>query len=66
MPVGRLDEIATLTRQGIITGGMIPKIECCADAIRGGVRQSNILDGRVPHSILIEILTNEGEGTMIF
>ncbi len=65
MPVIRLDEIDSLTRQGVISGGMIPKIECCADAIKGGVQRSNILDGRVPHSILIEMLTNEGAGTMI-
>ncbi len=61
----KLSEIPGLIDQGIISGGMIPKIECCAEAISGGVRQTNILDGRVPHSILIEILTNEGAGTMI-
>jgi len=59
------NEIEDLMKQGIIEGGMIPKIECCADAIEGGVRRSHILDGRIPHSILIEMLTDEGAGTMI-
>jgi len=58
-------EIKDLMTQGIIEGGMIPKIECCADAISGGVKRSHILDGRIPHSILIEMLTDEGAGTMI-
>ena len=49
---------------GIISGGMIPKIECCIDAIRQGVHKVFILDGRVPHAILIETLTDEGIGTM--
>lgn len=59
-------EISDLIEQGIISGGMIPKIECCADAISGGVKRTHILDGRVPHSILIEMLTDEGAGTMIY
>jgi len=59
-------EIENLMAQGIIEGGMIPKIECCADAISGGVRRTHILDGRIPHSILIEMLTDEGAGTMIY
>jgi len=59
-------EIEELMAQNIIEGGMIPKIECCADAIDGGVRRTHILDGRIPHSILIEMLTDEGAGTMIF
>jgi len=59
-------EIEYLMEQGIIEGGMIPKIECCADAINGGVRRAHILDGRIPHSILVEMLTDEGAGTMIF
>ncbi|MCL2819617.1 MAG: acetylglutamate kinase [Oscillospiraceae bacterium] len=58
-------EIEGLMSKGIIEGGMIPKIECCADAITGGVRRTHILDGRIPHSILIEMLTDEGAGTMI-
>ncbi len=61
----RPDEIPGLMEEGIITGGMIPKVECCATAIAGGVQRTHILDGRIPHSILIEILTDEGAGTMI-
>ena len=49
---------------GTICGGMIPKVRCCIDAIRGGVKKVFILDGRVPHSILMEVLTDEGVGTM--
>jgi acetylglutamate kinase len=59
-------EIPALQAGGIISGGMIPKIECCADAIDGGVSRTHILDGRTPHSILIEMLTDEGAGTMIY
>ena len=59
------DEIPALEASGVISGGMIPKIECCADAIRGGVERAHILDGRIPHSILLELLTDEGAGTMI-
>ena len=62
----RSHEIEGLMSQNIIAGGMIPKIECCADAIEGGVRRTHILDGRIEHSILIEMLTDEGAGTMIF
>lgn len=50
---------------GVIGGGMIPKVECCIDAIRKGVKKVTILDGRVPHALLIETLTNEGAGTMV-
>lgn len=59
-------EIPALMGDGVISGGMIPKIECCADAIDGGVKRTHILDGRIPHSILIEMLTDEGAGTMIY
>ena len=62
----RPEEIGGLRAEGIIAGGMIPKVECCADAIAGGVRRTHILDGRIPHSILIEMLTDEGAGTMIY
>jgi len=58
-------EIIDLINSDVIEGGMIPKIECCADAINGGVRRTHILDGRIPHSILVEMLTDEGAGTMI-
>ena len=50
---------------GVIGGGMIPKVECCIDAIRKGVKTVTILDGRVPHALLIETLTDEGAGTMV-
>ena len=58
-------EAAKLRDQGVISGGMIPKVECCVDAILKGVRKVIIMDGRVPHSILMEILTDEGAGTMV-
>ncbi|MGN0650826.1 MAG: acetylglutamate kinase [Oscillospiraceae bacterium] len=54
-----------LKKQGIISGGMIPKIECCVEAVRRGVPHISIIDGRIPHSILIELLTDIGAGTMI-
>ncbi|MBE6561092.1 MAG: acetylglutamate kinase [Ruminococcaceae bacterium] len=54
-----------LVREGIISGGMIPKVECCIESIRQGVKKVFIIDGRVPHSILIETLTDEGIGTML-
>ena len=53
-----------LMREGIISGGMIPKVNCCIESIRRGVKKVFIIDGRVPHSILIETLTDEGMGTM--
>ncbi len=53
-----------LKAQGIISGGMIPKVECCTNAIKDGVRKVFIIDGRVPHALLIECLTDEGAGTM--
>mgnify|MGYP002509364810 CR=1 FL=1 len=56
--------VLRVLREGIISGGMIPKMECCVQAIHGGVERVHILDGRIPHSILIEILTDEGIGTM--
>jgi len=59
-----VDEAPSLVEEGVISGGMIPKVECCIDAINSGVRKVFIIDGRIPHSILIETLTNEGIGTM--
>ncbi len=64
IPVVKVSEAPELISEGIISGGMIPKIECCIDAIRQGVHKVFILDGRVPHAILIETLTDEGIGTM--
>lgn len=65
IPVINVSEAPQLMREGIISGGMIPKIECCIEAIRRGVGKVFVMDGRVPHSILIEILTDEGIGTML-
>ncbi|MDR2646780.1 MAG: acetylglutamate kinase [Oscillospiraceae bacterium] len=59
-----MGEEQALIDDGVISGGMIPKIECCLEALRGGVRRVFILDGRIPHSILIEVLTDAGIGTM--
>ena len=59
-----IGELPALIENGTITGGMIPKVECCADAVRGGVRKAVMIDGRIPHSILIEMLSDEGIGTM--
>lgn len=59
-----VSEATTLIRSGVIQGGMIPKVECCIEAIRRGVQKVFIIDGRIPHAILIETLTDEGIGTM--
>lgn len=59
------EELGDYERSGIVSGGMIPKTECCVSAVQGGVKRTHIIDGRIPHSILIEMLTNEGIGTMI-
>lgn len=58
------DHIKRLQDSGVISGGMIPKVQCCADAIENGVSKAVIIDGRVPHSILIEMFSEEGAGTM--
>lgn len=65
IPVITVSEAAKLRETGIISGGMIPKVECCIKALREGVRKVIVMDGRVPHSILMELLTDEGAGTMI-
>ena len=64
IPVVNVSEAPQLVREGIISGGMIPKVDCCIEAIRRGVKKVFIIDGRIPHSILIETLTDEGIGTM--
>jgi acetylglutamate kinase len=61
----KVDEVDPLIKQGVISGGMIPKVQCCVKALMGGVRRTHIIDGRIPHSILLEIFTNEGIGTMV-
>ena len=61
-----VDEIPALIEEGIISGGMIPKIETCVDALNNGVKSAHILDGRIKHTLLLEIFTKEGIGTMIY
>ena len=63
--VVNVSEVPALQRQKIISGGMIPKIDCCVEAVRRGVSRAHILDGRIPHSILIELFSDEGIGTML-
>lgn len=60
-----LQDIPALTSSGILSKGMIPKVECCVEAIRQGVQKAHIIDGTVPHSLLLELFSNEGIGTMI-
>jgi acetylglutamate kinase len=66
IPVVNVSEVPKLQNQGVICGGMIPKINCCVDAVRRGVGRAHIIDGRIPHSILIELFTDEGIGTMLY
>jgi len=63
--VVKVGDIPTLLERGVISNGMIPKIQCCVQAIQGGVKKTHIIDGRIPHSPLLEIFTNEGVGTMV-
>ena len=65
IPVVRASEIPGLIKDGVIQGGMIPKIDCAVEAVRSGVRSAVILDGRIPHSILTELLTDAGIGTLL-
>ena len=65
IPEITVDEAAHLREQGVISGGMIPKVDCCVKAINAGVKRVVIMDGRIPHSILMELLTDEGAGTMV-
>ena len=65
IPEITVDEAARLREEGIISGGMIPKVDCCVKAIGAGVKRVVIMDGRIPHSILMELLTDEGAGTMV-
>ena len=65
LPVVELSQVPGLIKDGVIQGGMIPKVDCCVEAVRSGVKNSVILDGRIPHSILIELLSDEGIGTML-
>ena len=65
IPTISIEDAAHLQEQGVISGGMIPKVNCCIEAIGKGVQSVIIMDGRVPHSILMELLTDEGAGTMV-
>ena len=65
IPALTVNEAKKLFDEGVISGGMIPKVDCCIEAIGKGVRHVVIMDGRVPHSILMELLTDEGAGTMV-
>ena len=65
IPEVTVSEAKELYKKGIVSGGMIPKVECCIEAINNGVKNVIIMDGRVPHSILMELLTDEGAGTMV-
>ena len=64
IPIVKTSEIEALKEEGVISGGMIPKVDCCINCIQHGVKKATIIDGRVPHSLLIEILSDEGIGTM--
>ena len=65
IPALTVKEAKNLFDEGVISGGMIPKVDCCIEAIEKGVKHVVIMDGRVPHSILMELLTDEGAGTMV-
>ena len=65
LPVVIVEEAKKLQDEGVVSGGMIPKVECCIEALEHGVKHVVIMDGRIPHSILMELLTDEGAGTMV-
>jgi acetylglutamate kinase len=65
IPALSLEEVRRLMEDGTISGGMIPKLETCVDAVEGGVEAAVILDGRVPHALLLEIFTRHGVGTLV-
>ncbi len=65
IPTLELERAQQLIRAGVITAGMIPKVECCIEALRGGAKKTHIIDGRVRHAVLLEIFTREGVGTEI-
>ena len=65
IPELQLSSVPALVREGVISGGMIPKVNCCVEAVRSGVKSAVILDGRVAHSLLIELLSDAGIGTML-
>ena len=65
--IKRIDHVAipSMIATGVISSGMIPKIECCLEALKGGVPRTHIIDGRVPHALLIEMFSDRGVGTML-
>jgi acetylglutamate kinase len=65
IPSVRVDEVQDLIDRGVISGGMIPKVQACINALKGGVKKAHIIDGRTPHSLLLEIFTDQGIGTEI-
>lgn len=64
IPCVQVSEVPALVRQGIISGGMIPKVQCCVEAVRRGVKRAVMIDGRIPHAILLEMFSDEGIGTL--
>ena len=66
IPVVNVSQVPSLKREGIISGGMIPKIDCCVEAVRQGVKRAHIIDGRIEHSILVEMFSDDGVGTMFY
>ncbi len=64
IPMVQVSEVPALVRQGIIGGGMIPKVQCCVEAVRRGVKRAVMIDGRIPHAILLELFSDEGIGTL--
>ncbi|MDR3051780.1 MAG: acetylglutamate kinase [Oscillospiraceae bacterium] len=64
IPVVQVSEVPALIRQGVISGGMVPKVACCVEAVRRGVHRAVMIDGRIPHAILLEMFSDEGIGTM--
>lgn len=66
IPEVEISEVQMLIDKGIISGGMIPKIACCVDCVKAGVKESAIIDGRIPHAILLEMFSTEGNGTLFY
>ena len=66
LPELKVSAVPKLIKDGVIAGGMIPKVDCCVESVREGVHQANIQDGRVEHSILIELFSDQGVGTMFY
>lgn len=66
IPSIQVSKVRSLEKEGIISGGMIPKVQCCVEAVRQGIHSANIQDGRIPHSILIELFSDQGVGTMFY